>query len=112
VSNQNFTIENGIAKGRLKRGFKIGNAEHFDFEMREYDVGDLMDAEGETHISAVIAFNAQLMVRQLIRIGDFKGPFTSGQLRKLAPVDWRILRAAQTELEKLGEDEPASSEAS
>lgn len=110
--NPNFTLENGIAKGTLKRGLKIGEVVHTEFEMREYDVGDLLDAETETSVVAVLGFNAQLMTRQLIRVGTFKGPFTVNQLRQLPAIDWRILRAAQGALESLGEDEPAVSETS
>lgn len=107
-----FVIENGIAKGTLKRGLTIGETTHTEFEMREYDVGDLLDAETETSVTSVLNFNAQLMTRQLIRVGTFKGPFTVNQLRKLSALDWRILRAAQGALESLGEDEPAANETS
>lgn len=112
AEKKTYVIEGGVAKGKLKRGFQIGETKHLDFELREYTVADLIDAEAETHVTQVIAFNAQLMVRQLIRIGDFKGPFTVGQIKTLAPVDWRILRAAQMGLESLGEDEPSDSESS
>lgn len=104
-----FVIENGIARGALIHGIKIGEKTHKDFEMREYKTADLLDAETEAPVMNVLNFQAQLMVLQLVRVGDFKGPFTIGQIRALEPADWRRLRAAQTGLEKLGEVESAGS---
>ncbi|GAB2182678.1 hypothetical protein DLREEDagrD3_29010 [Denitratisoma sp. agr-D3] len=98
-----YVIENGIARGTLPIGLKVGETVHRDFEMREYDVGDLIDAEGEARAADVFSFAAALLTRQLTRVGSFDGPFTVGQLRKLKAADWATLRAAQQELEASGE---------
>jgi phage FluMu protein gp41 len=47
-----------------------------------------------------------LLTRQLVRIGNFKGPFTIGMFRNggFSKNDWIILRAAQSEINTLGED--------
>lgn len=103
-----FVIKDGLLTGPLRLGFKIGESTYKDFMMREATVDDLLDAELETDVMKPLNFSAQLIVRQLVKVGSFEGPFTVGMLRRLKPVDWRILRAAQSELDDQGEDEPAS----
>lgn len=102
-----FVIEGGALTGTLKHGFVISGTAHTKFEMREALVDDLLDAESEADVMKPLAFNAQLMLRQLVRVGTFEGPFTLNMLGKLKPVDWRMMRAAQAELDNMGEDEPA-----
>ena len=102
----------GHALGKLKHGLSINGVEHKDFDLREAAVDDLLDAEMEADVMKPLNFNAQLMVRQLVKVGSFEGPFTVGMIRRLKPVDWRILRAAQTGVDELGEGESASEETS
>lgn len=101
-----------MIKGTLPGGMRIEEVTHHDFEMREADVGDIMDAEAEADVTKPISFNAQMMVRQLVSVGDFKGPFTIGMIKRLHPADFRTLRAVQMELDALGESAPASGAAS
>ena len=103
-----YVIVDGLAVGRLLKGMNIPGGVGRDFSMREYTVADLIDAETEASALSPITFNAHLLVRQLVQLGDFKGPFTINMVRALKPADWRVLRAAQQELEELGEAEPAS----
>lgn len=91
--------------GTFVIGLSINGVTHKDFEMREASVGDMFDAESETDVSRPLAFNGQMMIRQLVRVGDFKGPFTIGMIRGLHPADYRTLRAKQMELDALGESE-------
>lgn len=107
-----FEIIDGVLHGSLKHGLKIGDATHKKFEMREATVDDLLDAELETDVTRPLAFSAALMVRQLIVVGSFSGPFSEQLIRRLKPADWRILRAAQSELDALGEAAPADAPAS
>ena len=90
-----FIIENGIAKGKLRRGITIGGIAHKEFEMRECDLGDMLDAEADTPVGTALAYTVELVCRQLVRIGDHTGPFTVGQLRKLPPDDWETLQNAR-----------------
>lgn len=90
-------------KGTLPHGLKIDGVTHTDFEMREASVGDMFDAENDTDVTRPLAFNGQMMLRQLVRIGDFTGPFTIGMLRSLKTADYRALRGKQMELESEGE---------
>ena len=103
-----FKIVDGVIFGSLKIGFSISGVLHKDFSLREAIVDDLLSAEDEADVMKPLSFNAQLMVRQLVKVGTFEGPFTEGMIRRLKPADWRILRAAQTEIDNVGEAESAS----
>lgn len=89
--------------GKLHYGFKVKDVVHKDFAMRISTAGDMFDAEQSVPPARPLAFNAELMCRQLVRIGSFEGPFTLGMLRPLRPTDFSILRAAQLQAEELGE---------
>lgn len=107
-----FVFKDGRVFGQLRHGLIINGVPHKDFELREATVDDLLDAELEADVTKPLNFNAQLMVRQLVKLGTFEGPFTVGQIRRLKPVDWRLLRSAQTEVDDRGEEEPASGQTS
>ncbi len=99
--------------GKFKNGMVIGETRYTGFEMREADVGDMMDAELEAAkqgggVETPVIFNAQMMLRQLVKVTatdgkEFTGPFTTNMLKKLKPVDYRSLRQKQMELDLLGE---------
>ncbi|BCB26478.1 hypothetical protein SKTS_13640 [Sulfurimicrobium lacus] len=99
--------------GKFKHGLKIGEVIHTAFEMREADVEDMMEAEMEAAqvgggAHTPILFNAQMMLRQLVKVtaadgSEFAGPFTTNMLKRLKPADYRALREKQGELDELGE---------
>lgn len=103
---------NGNVSGPLKHGLMVAGVLQKGFKLREATVDDLLDAELEADVIKPLNFNAQMMVRQLVSVGTFEGPFTVAMIRRLKPVDWRILRAAQSEIDDQGEGEPASAPAS
>jgi phage FluMu protein gp41 len=104
-------MENVI--GQFKHGITIGGVVHTGFEMREADTEDMMEAEMEAArvgggAHTPILFNAQMMLRQLVKVttadgAEFAGPFTTNMLKKLKTADYRVLRAKQAELDELGE---------
>lgn len=102
----------GTLSGPLPGGFMAEGKLHDFFTMRSADVGDLLDAEMEADVTRPLGFNAALLLRQLVRVGTYEGPFTLNMIRRLKPKAWRQLRAAQSELDALGEDAPASGPAS
>ena len=93
----------------------IAGVNYTHFEMQEATVDDLFDAEielsrvgGGTHTP--LAFNGQMMVRQLTKVsnvkGDvFEGPFTINMLKNWGTRNYRVLRNKQAELDLLGEVE-------
>ncbi len=102
-----FVIAGGVLKGTFKVGMEIKGVAHKEFEMRDSSVEDLLDAELEVDVAKPMNFNTEVVARQLIRVGDYPGPFTAAMIRRLSKPDWRMLRAAQAELDVLGEDESA-----
>lgn len=99
-------------KGALPHGLVIDGVTHREFVLREASVGDMLDAENDADVTRPLAFNGQMMLRQIVSIGSFNGPFTVGMLRGLKPADYRALRAKQMELDAMGEAEGGAGQAS
>lgn len=97
--------EGSTTTGTLKRGLKVGDQVHKDFELRECTAGDYFAAEASSDSSKPITFQASLVAQQLVRVGTFEGPFTLSMLSKLHPSDVQILIKARQELEAQGEAE-------
>lgn len=91
--------------GTLKDGFNFKEKKQFKFEMRPLaTAGELFDAEIEAGgVENQLAFNAALAARQLVRIGEFTGPFSIDHIRNLSPTDFGLLRTAQGKLNKSSE---------
>ncbi|WP_028294289.1 hypothetical protein [Oceanobacter kriegii] len=99
-------------KGKLKDGLLFREKRQYDFEMRPLQTaGELFDAEIESGgVENQLAFHGSLMARQLKRIGECTGPFSISQVRSLSPRDWKILRAAQAQLNTEDDDPNAESD--
>lgn len=97
--------------GSVPNGFVIGETRYTEFEMREANMEDMFEAETGAGVDTPLAFQAELMARQLVRVSTkdrsdvFEGPFVRAMFNKLKPSDYRALRAKQVELDKLGEGE-------
>lgn len=91
--------------GTLKRGLKIGEAVHKDFELRQCTAADYFAAEAQTAAVKDISYRAALVSQQLVRIGTHEGPFSLAVLGKLTPGDLMRLIDARDELEREGEAE-------
>lgn len=96
--------------GTFKRGMKIGKDVHMEFELRPMTTEDLLDAELEVPMGKPMNFNAALAALQLVRVGDFDGPFTINMVRKLDPVDFQILRESLGKVAALGEESSPNSQ--
>lgn len=90
--------------GEFKKGMKIGSSTYMDFELREMTTADLLDAELLAPSSKPMNFNAAMASLQLVRVGDYTGPFTLGMVRALHPKDYDALTAGLNEVAKLGEE--------
>lgn len=91
--------------GTLKRGLKVGETIHKDFELREATAGDVFAAEAEADPSRPTTFRSALAAQQLVRIGAFEGPFTLTVLAKLTGRDLSRILDAQLALDIQGEEE-------
>lgn len=90
--------------GTLKHGLKVGDKVHKEFELRQCTAGDYFAAEAAADSSKSITFQAALIAQQLVRIGEFEGPFTLRMLATLHPSDLNAMVNARVELEAQGED--------
>lgn len=99
-----YMQDDGTARGKLKHGMKVGKDEPVrEFEMKPVATAkEMFDAEMEAGVDTPLQFNGALMARQLVRIGDYNGPFTLGLIGTLSPTDYAILRTAQMELNDAG----------
>ncbi|MBR8137185.1 hypothetical protein [Burkholderia cenocepacia] len=91
--------------GQFKDGLEISGKKHHDFELRVPNTGDLLDAEDELTGDAVFkpqTFSATLAAIVMVRIGTFKGPFSSTMFRELSRRDWFELRDKLNDAEELG----------
>lgn len=94
--------------GKFVVGMEIAGTRYTEFELREAITGDLLDAEMDAGVSTPLNFNAQMMVRQLVKVRaangeEYAGPFAVGHIKVLKPADYRALRTKQVELDALGE---------
>jgi len=92
---------------QLKDGLTIGDENHTEAEIREYTAGDLIDAcsaaekvvyteNGPIMVASPTMMDMGLLARQIVRIGEHKGPLTMNELRKLSGRDIALLQAASS----------------
>lgn len=94
--------------GEFVHGMDITGTRYTHFELREALTADMLDAELDAGVSTPLNFNAQMMVRQLVKVSsasgeEFNGPFVVAMIKGLKPVDYREIRTKQMELDSLGE---------
>lgn len=90
--------------GDFKKGMSVGKEIHMDFELRQMTTEDMLDAEMEASTATPMNFNVALIIRQLVRVGTYEGPFVASMVRKLDPKDFNLLSDALQKVAKLGED--------
>lgn len=100
MSNEN---PNTLTKPFIK-GMQIKDKTYMDFEVRQVTTEDILDAELDVSTSAPMNFQARLAAKQLIRVGDYTGPFTFKMVKSLDPKDFAALREALSEVQDLGEE--------
>ncbi|WP_137971863.1 hypothetical protein [Pseudomonas sp. F(2018)] len=100
-------------QGTLPKGIVIAGITYRHFHMREAELADMIEAEADSGGAGnAIHYNAQLAVRQLIKVDDgegreYGGPFTVEMIKKRG--DFLALRGAQIKLDALGNAEPNAS---
>lgn len=111
----------------LRDGLKIGETVHKECEMREATAADAIDgsAEGEVlratpggwvlvQSPALVEMN--ILRRQIVRVGEYSGPFTLEIVKTLSSFDLTMIRAvvegydqaALLEVGQRGRDDPAA----
>ena len=105
-------MANTPTTGTLKRGLKIGDTVHKEYEFKEEILaGDYFAAEDDAGQQGTLRFDAALVARQLKRIGSFEGPFNAAILGKLSTSDMNKLMRVREALEAEGNAEPSAEQA-
>lgn len=89
--------------GTFKKGWKIGETVHMDFELRASTTADIFAAEAMADASKPLTFDGALICVQLVRVGTYTGPVTLDMLGSLKPADFSTLRQKLVEVDQ-GED--------
>lgn len=95
----------------LKDGLKVGDDTLHDAVVRELTGADLIDAQAEAErlvqtpdgpafVSSPAAMGLALLRRQLVRIGNLKGPLEVADLRKLSAHDLNTLQEKADALDR------------
>lgn len=89
---------------KLSFAWKIGGKEATEIEVRSSTMRDVCDAESAVSPMRPNAFAMEMASQQLVRAGDFTGPFVSGQFKSLSPAQFAEINAAAQEADQLGKD--------
>lgn len=96
----------------LITGLTIGEIVHKLAEIREVTAGDLIDATEESErlvcteegehilVASPTMVGLNTLRRQIVKIGDHKGPLTLGEIKKLSAADLNALQAQAQQLDQ------------
>ncbi len=88
----------------LKTPWSVGGKKATEIEVRPATMQDVCDAEGSASAYQPNNFSVQLACLQVVRAGDFAGPFVPGHFKAMRPAQFGEITAALEEVNKLGED--------
>lgn len=109
----------------LKHGLKIGEDNLSEAVLREPTAGDILTAQEESEklvyamqggrlapvlVTSPAKMGAEVLRRQIVRIGNLQGPLELAMLHKLHPEDLAQIQATADELDGALEAEVASRE--
>ncbi|MDO8776611.1 MAG: phage tail assembly protein [Burkholderiaceae bacterium] len=88
----------------LKKPWKVGGKETTEIEVRPSTMEDVCAAEQQAHQLQPNSFNIQMACLQIVRAGEFTGPFVPGHFKGMRPHHFGVIATALAEADKLGED--------
>lgn len=88
----------------LKKPWKIGGQTATEIEVRPSTIGDVCDAEKEVSSFQVNAFTVEMACRQIVRAGQFTGPFVKSHFTGMRSTQLAEIKAALQEADALGEE--------
>ncbi|MGA0569649.1 hypothetical protein ACO2Q9_02890 [Variovorax sp. VNK109] len=88
---------------KLPFKWKVGGKEVQEVEVRPATMADVCDAEGEASAMQMNNFNIQMACRQVVRAGDFTGPFVASHFKELRANQFGVIVNAMREADQLGE---------
>jgi phage FluMu protein gp41 len=94
----------------LDQGLTIGNTTHKKAVIREATAGDVIEATEESEkvvktpdgyelLASNTLVGINVLRRQIVSVGDYKGPLTVGEMKHLSPGDLRLLQIKAEQLE-------------
>lgn len=97
--------------GHLKKGLVVGEKRHRAFVLRTLTAGDVVAAQEESErliqtpdgyqlVSSPAKMGVELLRRQVVQIGEVKGPLEIFQLSLLSATDLEILSAHADKLDQ------------
>lgn len=88
----------------LKKPWKVGGKDQADIEVRPSTMKDVCDCEQNASPLQPNSFNIQMACLQLVRAGEFTGPFVASHFTALSPNRFGEIASALAEADRLGED--------
>ncbi len=98
-------------KVTLEKGLKVGEVVHLEAEIREATAGDYIEATEESErvcktpegnyvlLASPTEVSLNTLRRQIVRIGEYQGPLTRGEMKKLSISDLNLLQEKMQDLE-------------
>lgn len=87
----------------LKKPWKVGGKEAAEIEVRPSTMKDVIEAEQNAAPYQPNAFNVQMACLQLVRAGEFTGPFVPSHFHNMSPARFGEIASALAEADRLGE---------
>lgn len=88
----------------LKKPWTIGGKVANEIEVRPSTMKDVCESENQTGPYVANAFNIQMACRQIVRAGEFTGPFVASHFMSMSPTRFGEIATALQEADRLGED--------
>lgn len=87
----------------LKKPWKVGGKEATEIEVRPATMKDVCEAEQSASAFQPNSFNVQMACLQVVRAGDFTGPFVASHFTAMSPTRFAEISTAMQEADRLGE---------
>ncbi|HQS39241.1 MULTISPECIES: phage tail assembly protein [unclassified Polaromonas] len=88
----------------LKKPWKVGGKEASEIEVRPSTMKDVIAAEQQASSFQPNSFNVQMACLQIVRAGEFTGPFVASHFMGMSPNRFGEIASALAEADRLGED--------
>ncbi len=88
----------------LSKPWTVGGKTASDIEVRPSTMKDVCAAEQLASAFQPNSFNVQMACLQLVRAGEFTGPFVASHFTAMRPAQFGEIAAALQEADRLGED--------
>ena len=88
----------------LKKSWRVGGKDAAEIEVRPATMKDVCEAEQSASAFQPNSFNVQMACLQVVRAGEFTGPFVASHFTAMRPAQFGEIAAALQEADRLGED--------